>query len=544
MRQFTDTITAFDIFVLLLGGLYCYYLVHHTKKNRFRLPPGPRRYPIIGSLLSIPIVHQHKAFARLSREYSSDILYFDAAGTPIVVLNSQESTSELLERRSANYSDRPYRTMVTELIGGQQFLSLKRYGPQWKQERKLLVRHLVSQQNTEWNRRWLLQFSQRLILDIVATPNQFLDHLESGIGESLIKFIYGIKLRRPDPLVKVAHETMRIIMVATIPGWFLVDLLPWLKYIPGWVPGATFQTFARVGKDTLQRHFEKPFEIAISAIAGGTCRPSFISTYLGTKGHGERAYSEQEFVTIRNTAGMIFAGAADTTNALISNIILAMLVYPDAQQKVHREIDRFIEGGSIPVWGERSRAPYFYAVLKEVLRQARSIHPTFYVTYDTSEARWQPIVPTGIPHMATKPDVYKGYYIPTGTVVFGNAWPILNDEAIFPEPQKFKPERFLENGKIRKDVLDPEIVGSFGFGRRKCPGSAHALSTSWFATFLLLATFEITKAKDENGNEVGPEVKYDPLATICHPEPFNCTFKLRSRRALDLIEDELYSMSK
>ena len=28
----------------------------------------------------------------------------------------------------------------------------------------------------------------------------------------------------------------------------------------------------------------------------------------------------------------------------------------------------------------------------------------------------------GLPHVATSDDEYNGYYIPKGTVVFGNAW--------------------------------------------------------------------------------------------------------------------------
>ena len=30
----------------------------------------------------------------------------------------------------------------------------------------------------------------------------------------------------------------------------------------------------------------------------------------------------------------------------------------------------------------------------------------------------------GFPHMATKDDEYDGYYIPKGTIVFGNAWQV------------------------------------------------------------------------------------------------------------------------
>lgn len=33
-----------------------------------------------------------------------------------------------------------------------------------------------------------------------------------------------------------------------------------------------------------------------------------------------------------------------------------------------------------------------------------------------------PIVASGVPHAVIKDDIYKGYYIPAGTVVVGNTW--------------------------------------------------------------------------------------------------------------------------
>ena len=45
-------------------------------------------------------------------------MYLDGAGQPIVVCNSLKATFELLERRSANYSDRPRFIMGQEILSG------------------------------------------------------------------------------------------------------------------------------------------------------------------------------------------------------------------------------------------------------------------------------------------------------------------------------------------------------------------------------------------------------------------------------------------
>ena len=42
---------------------------------------------------------------------------------------------------------------------------------------------------------------------------------------------------------------------------------------------------------------------------------------------------------------------------------------------------------------------------------------------------------------------------------------MLHNEADYPTPEIFRPERFLKEGKLDNDVRDP-IALSFGFGRR------------------------------------------------------------------------------
>jgi hypothetical protein len=59
-----------------------------------------------------------------SAEISGEIMYLDGAGQPIIVCNSLKSAFELLERRSANYSDRPQFIMAQEILNGGLLFSL------------------------------------------------------------------------------------------------------------------------------------------------------------------------------------------------------------------------------------------------------------------------------------------------------------------------------------------------------------------------------------------------------------------------------------
>lgn len=78
---------------------------------------------------------------------------------------------------------------------------------------------------------------------------------------------------------------------------------------------------------------------------------------------------------------------------------------------------------------------------------------------------------------------------------------ILHDESVFPDAKNFKPEHFLD-----PNIKFPEQA--FGFGRRICPGRFMARASVWIAVACMLATFDVSKAVDENGNPIEPKDEY------------------------------------
>ena len=77
---------------------------------------------------------------------------------------------------------------------------------------------------------------------------------------------------------------------------------------------------------------------------------------------------------------------------------------------------------------------------------------------------------------------------------------ILHDPEMYPDPEEFKPERFLdEDGSVRDD---PALSLAFGIGKRICPGRHFVDATIFMVASSVLSIFGVTKAKDENGNEI------------------------------------------
>lgn len=78
---------------------------------------------------------------------------------------------------------------------------------------------------------------------------------------------------------------------------------------------------------------------------------------------------------------------------------------------------------------------------------------------------------------------------------------ILHDPVMYPEPDIFKPERFINlDGSLRED---PVLAASFGFGKRICPGRHLADATLFIAIASLLSVFNITKG---SGTDGGPDM--------------------------------------
>lgn len=102
---------------------------------------------------------------------------------------------------------------------------------------------------------------------------------------------------------------------------------------------------------------------------------------------------------------------------------------------------------------------------------------------------------------------------------------MFRNESVYPDTDTFNPGRFLKDGQINPDVKDPELQ-MFGHGRRFfppaipytlwmtrwfyriCPGRHFVLRVLFLAVARILATFDISKSLDEDGNPIVPDEKY------------------------------------
>ena len=81
------------------------FFLHYWTRKR-KLPPGPQGLPLLGNVWDVPQHYSWLTFTEWGRKHG-DIVSFSVFGRTTVVLNSAKVASEILDKRSFNYSDRP-----------------------------------------------------------------------------------------------------------------------------------------------------------------------------------------------------------------------------------------------------------------------------------------------------------------------------------------------------------------------------------------------------------------------------------------------------
>ncbi|KAJ7235516.1 cytochrome P450 [Mycena rebaudengoi] len=539
--------------LLLYGAIWTAVLLaicYRSSKSKLPLPPGPPKLPLVGNLFDMPPEFEWKTYMKWSKQYNSDIIHLDVAGSSIIVLNSVEAANDLLLTRSAIYSGRARMPMINELMGWDFILGLMQYGmpnllavePRYRYRVHLkvppgssLAHKFCFAQTTLFPRRARRRLFQHefnptaslklrpkvtsachgLLRNILQHPDRVMDHLRHMAGALILSAGYGLEvLPESDPHINRAVNAIRTLSDATTPGKYLVDSLPILKYVPDWFPGAEFKRNAKVWRKLARDSMELPFAYVKREMASGTARPSFtLSCLRNVENLDNPADVEYHEDVIKSTVGTMFLAGADTTVSALGTFVLGMLSNPDAMRKAQLDIDRVVGPNRLPDFSDEPSLPYVSALVKEALR-------------------WESVTPFGIPHFVSVEDVYRGYRIPAGSIVVANSWAMSHDEVMYPDSFSFKPERFLLDGKLNPDVRTPTFA--FGFGRRICPGRHMAMSSLWISIASILAAFDISKAVGEDGNVVEPSYEYEP-GMVSVPAPFQCSIKPRSQMAINLI---------
>ncbi|KAM6489945.1 Cytochrome P450 [Amanita muscaria] len=503
-----DTLSALPLstfaipsIVILLSSAF----LLRAKRQDPPYPPGPPSKFLIGNALDIPFKKPWLRYWEMSKQLNSDTIHLGALNTHFVVLHKMEDAVALMEQGS--YSSRPF-IPIAEISGLEHITALLPYGNMWRKHRKIFQEVLKKDVIPSYHN---VQTQKMHIFlgELLHDPEEFAEHCETlAIAVSMaMTFAYDVIPGKTNSFVELSQTAGKTLAKLALPGYTMINVVPVLRHIPPWFPFASTQKIAADLKKTAKVYWSEPFDYVRKSMAAGTSNECLVTNVLQRYGKNDGSLDDEE--TVKEAIGTIYLAGVETLECAQKIFILAMALNTQVQKKAQEELDHFVGNDRFPTFEDRPSMPYIEAVYREVLR-------------------WRPVFPVGLVHSTVSDDVYKGMYIPKGAFVMPNVWAMTRDESVYPDPGAFNPERFFkDDGTLNDDTVDY----AFGFGRRVCPGRHMADAMIWLMIATVLSVFNISKAKDENGNEIDIDVGAFTDAFISHPMPFKCSIVPRSQEA-------------
>ncbi|KAI1774320.1 cytochrome P450 [Hypoxylon cercidicola] len=471
--------------------------------HRSELPPGPK---VIKSGLRKPWLW----FRELNEEYG-DVVYLQMGPTPTIILGSAQAAWDLLEKRGAKYSSRPRFIMGGELLSGGMRGLMSPYGSFWRRWRKLLHGGFMQRQSETYRPIQSLE-SKVLMHDLLTTPERFRKHLERYAASVIVTVTYGRRVEDVDSDIVVRRngESMDRLTQVNIPGKYAVERYPALKYVPSTFAPWKAEVLKQRQKD-IQLYTELMDEVT-EKMAKGELPTCFARHLLEEKDN--LGMSDLE---IAYTAGSPFGAGVETSAGSLASFLLACVKFgPRFIPEAQAELDRVVGSERLPTFEDLAQLPYIKAVASETLR-------------------WRPVaVLGGTPHASTADDVYKGMFIPKGSTIIAPLWSIHLNESDFPEPNEFRPERFIE----KRDYPGTFGHSAFGWGRRICPGMHLGSASVELNIARMLWAFEVGPAKDAAGKDIEVDIFAFSDGFNSSPLPFPCSIKPRTPGRAKVIEQE------
>ncbi|KAL0568633.1 hypothetical protein V5O48_013352 [Marasmius crinis-equi] len=520
---------SMDLVFALLAASFTFGLVWFARKSTRKnpaLPPGPPGEPLIGHLRVIPPVKQAETFHEWAKEYgesyvalaihkpnlklsSGDVIYLKVLGKEMIVLDTVEAAQEILEVRGAIYSCRP-RFTVFELQGWVPSLTFLKYGKQFLKHRRMLQQYFGRKEILSFDH--IIQEEARLLVGNLsnASPGDHLDYVHRFTLSNIMRAAFGHPVRSDDDIfVKIGLGVSHALNHSGPPGNTPVDFFPWLRHFPSWFPGTYYAYQALSQYKVIRELYDVSFEFVRTGLKNKTIERCFASEKIEHLGDSEDV---EEIEDIKGAVGTIFAAGEDTTFASLCSLLMALIHHPECQQRAYDEIISVVGHDRIPDLNDRQHLPYLECVVQELYR-------------------WHPVGPLGVPHRATKDDVYNGMFIPKGTMVISNIGGMSIDERVYFNPKAFDPTRYLP---VPEGKGEPRFTAVWGFGRRICPGRYFADMVIWNAVACILSTLELLPAKGENRKMKLPEISFSE-GLISQALPFDFEVRPRSEAAKALI---------
>lgn len=474
----TENTTVSSVLLFLTVFLICYLIF-----SRSDLPPGPLKIPLVGNIWWF--LYQQKKRKRMPEalldvaKVHGEVVHFQLGKENIVFIFGYEAIHEAYVKRADDFSARPSRLVKDVQKGGTGVVMES--GNKWKIMRKFTLQSLkdfgVGKTSLE----------EKIIVEIDAATAVLTEakgmpmEVHPLTSKIIANVIYGIVFGRRYDYNDSEFRTIIKKLDTIFRTGAAIDLA---TLIPKFVYMLLKDKEREKGKEEnikaslwLEDHVNREIDEHEKSYSPDNIR-DFIDLFIQAKSEG----SEKDIFTLKNLFYVImdlFIAGSETTSNTLNWAILYMQEYPDIQETCQKEIQE--KYGDRPVrWADRGTLPYVEATLMEIQRMSN-------------------IAELSVPHTNEKETHFRGYRIPKDSLIQANLMSSNMDPKYWDEPELFKPERFLQDGNIKKN---PALI-PFSTGPRTCLGENLAKMELFLIFTNFLQRFSFKRESDDTRHSFG-----------------------------------------
>ncbi|KAG8641972.1 cytochrome P450 CYP82D47-like [Manihot esculenta] len=461
----------------------------YSSKGRSLPPQVPGALPIIGHLHQLGA---RKPFARILGDIADKngpIFSIMMGMRRTVVISNQHIMKEFYTTKDKFLSSRPLSSQSKYLAYNHASFGFTPYTSYWRDVRKLTIVEVLTPQRLKLLQDVLRtsevshvvmalfkQFKENKDKPIKVDMSELFEHLVLNI---ITRTVAGKRYFEGDnnghdekgrPIGKVMRDFMYF-AGAFVPS----DMFPFLGWTEFLGPVKSMKKILKE-MDSIIEAWVREHEL--KRLNGEVeTNHDFIDVLL-TAMKDDAIYGNSRETVIKATILTLIVGGSDTTILTMTWMLANLLNNRRELQLAQEEIDQKI-GRDRPVEeSDVENLVYLKAIMKETLRL-------------------YPAGPLAFPREAMEDCTLFGYHIPKGTRLLTNLWKLHHDGNVWPNPDEFKPDRFLTT-HADVDVLGQnfELV-PFGSGRRSCPGLNFAMQVIQLGMARLLQGFNFTTPNNE-----------------------------------------------
>ncbi|MFN3190855.1 MAG: cytochrome P450 [Aureliella sp.] len=404
------------------------------------VPPGPTSPKFFNTMKVLR--NPRAAFETWVAEYG-DPFFVHALNGPIVVTGRPELIKEVFAQDTSKFEVFGERA-IRPMLGPGSMLMLD--GEKHRRERKLVMPMFHGSRMKAYGD--IIRIATLDAMEAVADRSSFeMISVATDVSLKVIAqaILGGDQSGTTDRLTRLARETidksLPILFFSPRTQISFMGLSPWDRFTKA------RRTLREAFDDELERRQKDPQP-----------REDILTMLLDARYEDGEAMSKEH---LYDELGTFLMAGHETTAISLSWAIYFLLTNPEPLEQLKQEL----AGGDTSDPATLATLPYLKAVVSETLRL-------------------NPIV-TEVLRVLRSPMELGGYEIPAGFAVAPAAALTHYREDLYPEPERFRPERFLDRQYSSSEYLP------FGGGTRRCAGAAFALYELAIALGTIVTHFEL-----------------------------------------------------